>query len=287
MVACKRADAEQDEGAEGDDCDARRRARHRVAQEVALLDAVHRRHSVDEDAREAQRVGAQEAARVDEPEKEAVVAPADALAHPRAMVVEALDAHIALGAVRRARWPEDVAGTAPLELNRHSVDLDGALRLRARIDLGLLHATVARHDARIGGGGQHEKPHRRQEQDRADHEGGHGQRRAHEHPEGDACASRERRGEDGDAKVGANHHASVAAEGVSAWPGLPHLERGRQRLRRHVLRDRVELGSHLCHGHQRPRGHGLGADSRRGLAPNVRRRRGARRALRRLQDLRG
>jgi hypothetical protein len=70
---------------------------------------------------EAEHVEAQERGGRDEEEEEAVVPAPDALPHPGAVVVEALHAVVAHGAVRAARRPVQHARVAVLHLHRHAV----------------------------------------------------------------------------------------------------------------------------------------------------------------------
>ena len=84
-------------------------------------------------------------------EEEAVVSPAYTVAHPGAMVIEAIYTVVANRTMRRPWWPVDVARVAKLDLLLDVVDSDllrrGRLLLAQRISVRQIGS--ARHDARI------------------------------------------------------------------------------------------------------------------------------------------
>lgn len=66
-----------------------------------------------------------------------------ALAGRAPMMIKLFDAHVALGAVRRARWAVDTTRAAPLERHYHPVYLNAAWRVCTRLGLGIVHVAIA------------------------------------------------------------------------------------------------------------------------------------------------
>lgn len=100
-----------------------------------------------------------------EEEEVAVVAPPDAVVHPRAVVVKRLNATVADAAVRAARGTVKLAGGAPLHAHRDAVDLHVLVQGEPEVVLLLLVRLVFRDDAGIHECGQgeihkHKKRHK-------------------------------------------------------------------------------------------------------------------------------
>lgn len=116
MEARERADEEEARGAVQDDHrGGPLHAQRRV--EIVVSADVDEAHDAERNEEHAAERGAE-----DEGEKGLVVAPADAGADPGAVVVELLDAVVADGAVRAARWPVEVARGAVLRDDLVAVD---------------------------------------------------------------------------------------------------------------------------------------------------------------------
>mmetsp|Transcript_27210 Transcript_27210/g.85643 ORF Transcript_27210/g.85643 Transcript_27210/m.85643 type:complete len:493 (+) Transcript_27210:968-2446(+) len=166
----------------------------------------------------------------DEGQEEAVVAHADAVPHPGAVVVELLHAVVADAAVLRARRLDDVARRAVvhllLHLHGHGLD-DGARR-------------PPRQDARVRERRREQRRHLRpEEHERQRHEDGVLQERHHERQEG---APGDQHEEHGDAQLvrhGAEHEPPPAHERVAALPLLVVLLRHVQRRQRRAPRPRA------------------------------------------------
>lgn len=71
-------------------------------------------------------------------EEEPIVAPADAVVHPRTVVVERLDAVIADRAVRAARRSVELTGDAPLHAHGDAIDLGVLVQRRPELVFAVL-----------------------------------------------------------------------------------------------------------------------------------------------------
>lgn len=89
-------------------------------------------------------------------EEEAIVPPADAVVHPRAVVVKGLNAVIADGAVRAPGRPVELARDAPLHAHRNAVDFGIFVQRRPELVLAVFVGGCFRYDAGIHEGGQRE-----------------------------------------------------------------------------------------------------------------------------------
>lgn len=84
----------------------------------------------------------------------AVVAQADVVAKPRAVVVEAAHAVVTGGAMAGTRWPPNAAGVAEFECDRAGGVRDDALARGGECDDGWRKKVGPRNDAWVGGGCQ-------------------------------------------------------------------------------------------------------------------------------------
>ena len=88
----------------------------------------------------------------------AIVAYADVVAQPRAVVVKPADAVVARGAVAGARRPPDLAGVAEAEGDAAAAEDELALAHGGEGEDGGRERVAARDDAGVGGGGQEGRP---------------------------------------------------------------------------------------------------------------------------------
>lgn len=92
-------------------------------------------HIVQTESERVQHVHRQ---RAQEEEEEPIVATPDAIVHPRTMVIERLDAVIADGTVRAARWPVELTRHAPLHAHGNAVDFGVLVERRSEFVFAIL-----------------------------------------------------------------------------------------------------------------------------------------------------
>lgn len=156
VESCESKDGNDEHADDNDDHDGHDAFRGRqVAPVIEQVDEAE-----DEDCCHVEREG-------DEKHEEiAVVAPADAVVHPRAVVVKYLYAAVAYGAVGAPGWPVELAGDAPLHAHCNPIYLDVPIERRAKVIVSVLIGGRSRNHPGVHEGCQAEV-HKNEEGDDA------------------------------------------------------------------------------------------------------------------------